>query len=68
VVMIYLALNGAMLAMNVAGAGAFSYIWVPFGFLAWWILARRRPVRPFPRSARARADGRIAGSRRPRGP
>ncbi len=40
VVVSYLALNGAMLAMNVAGAGAFSYIWVPFGFLGWWVLAR----------------------------
>jgi uncharacterized membrane protein YwzB len=37
----YLAINGAVLIMNVAGVNAFWYIWVPFAFGGWWLAARR---------------------------
>jgi len=39
----YVALNVAILAMNVVGTSPFSYIWVPFGFAAWWLAVRRDP-------------------------
>lgn len=32
----YVAINAAILAMNVGGAEPFWYIWVPFAFGAWW--------------------------------
>jgi len=37
----YVALNIAIVAMNVVGTSPFSYVWVPFGFAAWWLAARR---------------------------
>jgi len=36
----YVAVNGAILSMNVVGVDAFWYIWVPFAFAAWWMMAR----------------------------
>jgi hypothetical protein len=50
----YIAVNGAILAMNVAGVGAFWYIWVPFGFAAWWLLAREEIVTEMPAIAGVR--------------
>ncbi len=37
----YLAINAAILVMNVAGVNAFWYVWVPFAFGGWWLAARR---------------------------
>jgi hypothetical protein len=37
----YVAINAAILAMNVGGADPFWYIWVPFAFAAWWWAGRR---------------------------
>ena len=34
-------LNIGILAMNVVETSPFSYVWVPFGFAAWWLAARR---------------------------
>jgi len=53
----YIAVNGAILAMNVAGVGAFWYIWVPFGFAAWWLVAREEIVTEMPAIARVRLPG-----------
>jgi hypothetical protein len=50
----YIAVNGAILAMNVAGVGAFWYIWVPFGFAAWWLVAREEIVTEMPAIAGVR--------------
>lgn len=37
----YVAINVAILAMNVGGADPFWYIWVPFAFGGWWWVGRR---------------------------
>jgi hypothetical protein len=37
----YLAINAAILVVNVIDVSAFSYIWVPFAFGGWWLAARR---------------------------
>ncbi len=42
VVIGYIALNGTILAMNVAVATPFTYVWVPLAFALWWIIARTR--------------------------
>lgn len=42
----YVALNVAILAMNVVGTSPFSYVWVPFGFAAWWLAVGRDPKMP----------------------
>jgi len=40
----YLAINAAILAMNVGGAEPFWYIWVPFAFGGWWWCGCIRPA------------------------
>ena len=57
----YLAVNGAILIMNVVGVDAFWYIWVPFGFAAWWMIAREETV------AEMSAIGGESGAKRLRG-
>ena len=37
----YVAINAAILAMNVRDADPFWYIWVPFAFAGWWWVGRR---------------------------
>jgi hypothetical protein len=38
----FLVINAAILAMNVADADPFWYIWVPFAFGGWWAMAMKR--------------------------
>jgi hypothetical protein len=37
----YVAINAAILAMNVRVAVPFWYVWVPFAFAGWWWVGRR---------------------------
>ena len=38
----YIAVNCAILAMNLVGVRPFWYLWVPFALAVWWAAARRR--------------------------
>ncbi len=38
----FLVINAVILAMNVADADPFCYIWVPFAFGGWWAVAMKR--------------------------